>query len=174
MPENILDHFFNGLYNVLDGPVTFVREKIVKPNQKNHPWFHRQYRRVPLINDCTYDEYLCRYEANKQMLRDHAVDSNIVKILRNRYELCIIHKGVESSDRDECIVLKSIYDQAVNNFYIKYGELAILTAERVLAKQQNRLAWERRHGKVGSPNDPKKIVTEDVMREYNRINFERF
>ena len=54
-----------------------------------------------------------------------------------------------------CFTCKPIYDayqNAAENYFIKYGEISHYygRAEDALAKQKHRVMWERRHGPVGS------------------------
>ena len=37
----------------------WFRENIVKPNQKESAWYHRQYRRVPTIDECYTHDHMC-------------------------------------------------------------------------------------------------------------------
>lgn len=53
-----------------------VAEKVVEPNQKKYPWYHRQYRRVPTIDQCYVDDVVCDFEANQQFKRDRLVTMN--------------------------------------------------------------------------------------------------
>lgn len=45
-------------------------EKIVEPSQKKSVYYHRRYRRVPTIDECTVNDPLCYFEANEQFKRD--------------------------------------------------------------------------------------------------------
>ena len=51
-----------------------------------------------------------------------------------------------------CKPLYDAYEQAAQNYYIKYGEMSKFysRAEDALAKQKHRMMWERRHGPVGT------------------------
>lgn len=48
----------------------FSLEKIVEPNRKVYPWYHQKFRRVPTIDECYTDDYVCIYEANVQYQKD--------------------------------------------------------------------------------------------------------
>ena len=37
----------------------WVRENLVTPNQKEYPYYHRQYRRVPTIDECYTHDHVC-------------------------------------------------------------------------------------------------------------------
>lgn len=75
--------------------VTFhvIAETIVEPNQKNYPWYHEQFRRVPTIDQCYTDDKVCRYEAQQQFRRDRMVDNEIINILRIRFEDCMLYEA---------------------------------------------------------------------------------
>ncbi|KAL1116113.1 hypothetical protein AAG570_005608, partial [Ranatra chinensis] len=123
-------------------------ESIVEPNQKHYPWYHQKFRRVPTVDECYTDDPICIFEANQQFKRDKAVDSEVLTILRHRLEDCITY---ESPNRERCDKIKQEYDDAVTNWFIKYGDLgAYGNAEKALLKQKHRMIWERRHGPVGS------------------------
>ncbi|XP_011635832.1 NADH dehydrogenase [ubiquinone] 1 beta subcomplex subunit 10 [Pogonomyrmex barbatus] len=146
--DNILYKFMNTMFYVLDTPVTYVREKIVVPNQKKYPWYHQQYRRVPTIDECYTDDIVCYTEANCQFERDKQVEDEILTILRNRFEQCIFYHG---KDRHFCDELKKTYDDAAVAWFIKYGEMGIgLNVKNAYMKQKHRMIWERRHGPVGT------------------------
>ncbi|KAL0122951.1 hypothetical protein PUN28_007546 [Cardiocondyla obscurior] len=147
--DNIIYRLMNSLFYALDAPVTYVREKFVVPNQKNYPWYHQQYRRVPTIDECYTDDLVCYTEANCQFLRDKQVESEILRILRSRFEQCSFYHG--DTEKHVCEHLKDIYEQAAVNWFIKYGEMGVgLNVKAAYMKQKHRLIWERRHGPVGT------------------------
>lgn len=100
------------------------------------------------------------------------IDSNILSILRQRYEDCRIYEAPDGIRK--CKPLSEIYQEAEENYsikcqyktilnlvkwkYLKFkiicfvdGDLGVaVTAERCYAKQLNRMIWERRHGPVGT------------------------
>ena len=51
----------------------FSLEKIVEPNRPSYAWYHQKFQRVPGIETCQLDDYVCRFEANVQFLRDKLV-----------------------------------------------------------------------------------------------------
>jgi NADH-ubiquinone oxidoreductase subunit 10 len=48
-------------------------DKVVAPSQKKSVYYHRRYRRVPTIDECTVNDPLCYFEANEQFKRDRLV-----------------------------------------------------------------------------------------------------
>jgi len=134
----------------------WFRENIVKPNQKESAWYHRQYRRVPTIDECYTHDHMCIFEADEQMARDRKVEANICMIIANRLKHCYAHyvdirlgdgKRPLAPEDDPCLELRDEYLRTHLNFYIKYGDLkANASAESVLMKQKHRMIWERRNG----------------------------
>lgn len=68
-------------------------ETIVTPNQKQYPWYHQRFRRVPTVDQCYTDDVCCIYEADQQFKRDRKVDSEILSILRQRFEDCVLYEA---------------------------------------------------------------------------------
>lgn len=62
--------------------ICFAAEKIVEPNQKKYPWYHKQYRRVPTIDQCYTDDPVCDFEANAQFKRDR-LDLHLISSYNN-------------------------------------------------------------------------------------------
>ncbi|XP_033215630.1 NADH dehydrogenase [ubiquinone] 1 beta subcomplex subunit 10 [Belonocnema kinseyi] len=151
--RNSLERFVMTMYNMVDGPVTFFREKIVEPNQKDYPWYHQKFRRVPTVDQCYTDDRVCVFEADEQFRRDKLRDSEILDILRHRYENCVLYQGEE---KDRCQPLLDMYEEATGAWFSKYGDLGVLPHSKgALMKQKHRMIWERRHGPIGStPKDP--------------------
>ncbi|XP_031832998.1 NADH dehydrogenase (ubiquinone) PDSW subunit [Nomia melanderi] len=138
----------DGFVWMLDAPVIWFRENIVLPNRQKYPYYHQQFRRVPTIDECHVDDVACYFEANHQFLRDKKVDDKILFILRNRYEECALNSMEELQ---LCGHLKKTYDDAVTNHFIKYGDLGCtINVVDAFMKQKHRMAWERRHGPIGS------------------------
>ncbi|XP_044758110.1 NADH dehydrogenase [ubiquinone] 1 beta subcomplex subunit 10 [Coccinella septempunctata] len=149
VPINLFAKFMNTINYAIDGPITWVREKIVEPNQKVYPWYHQKFRRVPTIDECYTDDPVCYAEANLQYKRDRQVDEEIVSILRQRFEHCVIYEGPDHFKK--CKPLLDIYEEAATNWFIKYGDLgAYHNVKSAYMKQKHRMIWERRHGPVGS------------------------
>jgi len=143
-----MEAFANAVIYALDAPVTWFREKIVVPNQKQYPWYHQTYRRVPTIDQCYTNDEVCKFEADQQFKRDKNVDNEILNILRQRFEDCVLY---ESPDEEKCRPILDTYNRAAENWFIKYGDLGgYSTAKKCYMKQKHRLIWERRHGPVGS------------------------
>ncbi|KAI4490389.1 hypothetical protein M0802_010660 [Mischocyttarus mexicanus] len=132
---NPLHRFAKAVFNVIDAPVVFFREKIVEPNQQKYPWYHQKFRRVPTIDECYTDDIVCFVEANLQFERDKVVDDAILNILRCRYEECAMHHGLE--DRGVCMPLRAIYEEASGAWFAKYGDLtATLNVQQAFMKQK--------------------------------------
>ncbi|KAJ8946855.1 hypothetical protein NQ318_006765 [Aromia moschata] len=148
-PRNIIEQFFCSVGDVLEAPVVWVREKIVVPNQQNYPWYHQKLRRVPTIDECYTDDVVCQHEANVQYKRDKQVDTEILSILRDRFEDCTMYEAPDHLER--CGPLLKKYEEAATNWFIKYGDLgAYHNAKIAYMKQKHRMIWERRHGQVGT------------------------
>ncbi|XP_053608040.1 NADH dehydrogenase [ubiquinone] 1 beta subcomplex subunit 10 [Plodia interpunctella] len=143
--DNLFRAFIHALYSTIDAPVVWFRENIVEPNQKKYPWYHQTFRRVPTIDQCYSDDAICDYEANAQFKRDKMVDSEILSILRQRYEDCMLY---ESPDHlTMCKPLLDKYKDAEEAWFIKYGDLgAYSDARKAYMKQKHRMIWERRNG----------------------------
>ncbi|XP_012273576.1 NADH dehydrogenase [ubiquinone] 1 beta subcomplex subunit 10 [Orussus abietinus] len=146
--DSPLEKFLSTVYNILDVPVTAFREKIVVPNQQKYPWYHQQFRRVPTIAECNVDDNVCIFEAQTQFSRDKLVDKEILNILKNRYGDCT---NFEYPDLEKCKPLYDMYYDALDNWFIKYGDLGYNNSViHAFMKQKHRMIWERRHGPVGT------------------------
>ncbi|GFY59635.1 NADH dehydrogenase 1 beta subcomplex subunit 10 [Trichonephila inaurata madagascariensis] len=123
--RNIFDRFMNKMINLVDGPVTWFRETVVVPNQKQYPYYHRVYR------------------PNEQFKRDMSVDGAIVDILRKRKVECARYEGYEREEK--CRKIFQDYTEAELNYFIKYGDLgAYAHAKFAYMKQKHRMVYERR------------------------------
>ncbi|XP_017774602.1 PREDICTED: NADH dehydrogenase [ubiquinone] 1 beta subcomplex subunit 10 [Nicrophorus vespilloides] len=148
-PRNIVEQFFQTMRGMLEGPVVFVREKIVEPNQQHYPWYHQKFRRVPTIDQCYNDDIVCYTEANFQYKRDKQVENEILSILRHRFEDCMMYEAPDHAEK--CKDVLKQYEDATTNWFIKYGDLgAYHNVKMAYMKQKHRMIWERRHGPVGS------------------------
>ncbi|VEN61962.1 unnamed protein product [Callosobruchus maculatus] len=160
-PRNLFEKFFATVSYMLDGPTVWVKEKIVEPNQKSYPWYHQKFRRVPTIDECYTDDVVCVFEADAQYRRDRQVESEILSILRERFESCTLYEAPDHMEK--CTPLFREYENAATNWFIKYGDLgAYHNAKSAYMKQKHRMIWERRHGPVGSG---KKTDTVDSTQE---------
>lgn len=151
--------FLKLIGSVIDGPVTFVREKVVEPIQgeKKHYYYHEQFRRVPTIDECRIGDNVCIFEANEQYKRDRSVDENIVNILRQRRIECEFYHGHQAPE--QCKKAKEDYIEAETNLFTKYGDLGtVYDARNAYMKQKHRMLWERRHGPVGTGMKTKHMV----------------
>jgi len=148
-PRNVIEKIVNTVYGVLEAPVVWVREKIVEPNQKSYPWYHERFRRVPTIDQCYTDDPVCYFEANMQYKRDKLVDNEILSILRQRFEDCVMYEAPDHIEK--CKDLLKEYEDANTNWFTKYGDLgAYHNVKTCYMKQKHRMIWERRYGPVGS------------------------
>lgn len=148
-------------------------ETIVEPNQKQYPWYHQRFHRVPTIDQCYTDDPICVYEADTQFKRDKLVDNEILTVLRHRYEDCTIYEAPD--DQDKCMYIWDVYKKNETNWFSKCkwlswsivssescitfsiwnyfsdGDLGFYSdAKGAFMKQKHRMVWERRHGKIGS------------------------
>jgi len=134
-------------------PVTWFREKIVEPNRSYYPWYHRQFRRVPEIDQCYTDDYKCFFEADMQYKRDKMVDQEVVEVLKRRKDACYAYEGPDA--REKCAPIYEDFLTAVDNYFIKYGDLGYTAnVKTAYMKQKHRLVWEKRYGPVGTGNIP--------------------
>ncbi|KAK4309936.1 hypothetical protein Pmani_016546 [Petrolisthes manimaculis] len=148
-PLNQFEAFINAVGSVFDGPVTWFRESVVDKNRPDYPWYHRQFRRVPTIDECYTDDIVCFVEANEQFKRDRMVDNEVLSILRQRHHDCILYEGHDH--KEKCASIKEQYDKAAENWFIKYGDLGVYgDVKAAYMKQKHRMLWERRHGPVGT------------------------
>lgn len=96
-------------------------EKIVEPNRKQYPWYHEKFRRVPTIDQCYTDDQACMFEAEVQFKRDKAVDNEIVSIMRQRFEDCILYEAPDHMKK--CTPFLDAYNRATENWFIKCKSL---------------------------------------------------
>uniref|UniRef100_A0A0P4WJ44 NADH dehydrogenase [ubiquinone] 1 beta subcomplex subunit 10 n=1 Tax=Scylla olivacea TaxID=85551 RepID=A0A0P4WJ44_SCYOL len=148
-PTNAFKEFTESVISMVDRPVIWFRENVVASNRPQYNWYHQQFRRVPTIDECYTDDIVCYTEANEQFKRDKQVDNEILNILRQRQEDCIIYE--KNDHRTKCAHIMEEYNKAAENWFIKYGDLGTYgDVKTAYMKQKHRLIWERRHGKVGS------------------------
>ena len=59
---------------------------------------------------------------------------------------------IQEGSKHPCKPLYDAYEQAAQNYFIKYGEISRYygKAEEALMKQKHRMMWERRHGPIGT------------------------
>ena len=133
----------------LDNTAIWFREKVVEPRRgPKYPYYHQKFRRVPGIETCNVGDEVCIFEANEQFRRDKLVDNEILGILRQRKLECELY--YEPDGAKYCKKVTDDYDEAVVNWFTKYGDLgAHGNAINCLMKQKHRMIWERRHGEVG-------------------------
>eukprot|EP00088_Acartia_fossae_P036862 TRINITY_DN38051_c0_g1_i1.p1 TRINITY_DN38051_c0_g1~~TRINITY_DN38051_c0_g1_i1.p1 ORF type:complete len:191 (-),score=55.10 TRINITY_DN38051_c0_g1_i1:341-913(-) len=155
-------------HSLITKPALWIRKNIVEPNRgEAEPYYHRHFRRVPQIDECYQDDVVCRAEAQEQFLRDKEVEAEIICILRNRFEDCLMYEkgtgmaayqptnmgvpiSVKKGDH-KCKRMFETFEKASENFFIKYGEIGKTSrVEDAYMKQKHRLMWERRHGPIGT------------------------
>lgn len=95
----------------------FNSEKIVEPNQQDYPWYHQEFRRVPTIDQCYTDDVTCHFEANQQFKRDKMVENEILNILRQRFEDCVLYEAPDHLTK--CKSVLETYEKAVENWFTK-------------------------------------------------------
>merc|ERR1712106_906675 len=76
----------------------WFRKTVIDPSRgEPYPWYHRQYQRVPTIDECYVDDIVCREEANLQFKRDWLVEQEILSLLRERMRIaCFMRREQES------------------------------------------------------------------------------
>lgn len=95
----------------------YMAESIVEPNQQKYNWYHQRFRRVPTIDQCYTDDAVCRFEADQQFRRDRMVDNEVVNILRQRFEDCMLYEAPDHMVK--CRPLLDTYEKATENWFIK-------------------------------------------------------
>ncbi|CAN0555371.1 unnamed protein product, partial [Ectocarpus sp. 8 AP-2014] len=163
----VLGPFVRSMDALVLGPARWFRKTVVDPARgEAQPWYHRQYNRVPTIDECYIEDVVCREEANAQFKRDWMVEQEIVSLLRDRMQDCFFYeKGtgmahlqvapktiidLTAGSQHVCKPISDTYERAAENYFIKYGEISGYNgrAEAALSKQKHRMMWERRHGAV--------------------------
>ncbi|KAK6642962.1 hypothetical protein RUM43_004464 [Polyplax serrata] len=153
--ESPVIRFVKFLVKSVDNHLTWFRETIALPNNKEYYWYHQKINRVPTVDECYEDDFLCQYEANIQFISDRKVDNYIIKILKKRYQFCV--RDYPYDYKEVCQHLYVNWQNAIVNFHIKYGDLGRGEAVACYMKQKHRMAWERRHGPVGSGKKPEEL-----------------
>lgn len=95
----------------------FSAESIVEPNQKKYPWYHETFVRVPTIDQCHTDDAVCVFEANQQFRRDKMVENEILSILRQRFEDCMLYEAPDHVEK--CTPLLKTYERGAENWFAK-------------------------------------------------------
>lgn len=128
-------------------------------------YYHREFKRVPTIDQCSVNDDVCIFEANEQFLRDKAVDKRIALLLADKYYDCVFKEGPYEQQKN-CRKLEEMYDEALVNYFIKYGDMGAHThVIDAYMKQKHRLIWERRN-----PN--KDIVGLEKRNELRKLSDE--
>ncbi|XP_015921538.1 NADH dehydrogenase [ubiquinone] 1 beta subcomplex subunit 10 [Parasteatoda tepidariorum] len=141
--RNTLINFMGYVYSLIDRPCIWFREKVVLPNQKVYPYYHRKYNRVPTIDECYENDISCIYEAQEQFKRDKNLDASILNLLNRRRTECVRYEGHERHER--CKKMFDDFEEASLNYFIKYGDLgAFPHVKYAYMKQKHRMIYERR------------------------------
>lgn len=120
-------------------------ENWIEPMQAKHRgnYYHRQFRRVPTIDECLVNDQLCMYEANEQMKRDKMIDKQIVKHLKIRFDECR-RKYVDGA-QTRCYQTYEDWNNTRQDFLVKWGDMPPQhNALDVYYKQVHRMIHERR------------------------------
>jgi len=175
----VLGPFVRFGYAYFVKPAHWFRKNVEAIRGDPPAYYHKRYERVATIDECSTRDVVCRFEANQQFYRDKEVESQIILLLRSRLEDCIFYekgtgatawqplsKGApinlkEGSDH-KCKPILDTFNKAVENFFVKYGEVGkIPQAEVVYMKQKHRMMWERRHGPIGTGMKEDQPTTEE-------------
>lgn len=91
-------------------------------------------RRVPTIDTCYTDDFVCIFEANDQFKRDKLVDSEIVSILRKRFEDCMLYEAPDHMKK--CQPILDTYEKAAENWFTKC-ELILYCIDECIVTETN-------------------------------------
>lgn len=72
---------------------------------------------MPTIDQCYTDDVVCRFEADQQFRRDRMVDNEVVTILRQRFEDCILYEAPDHVEK--CKPILNHLEKASENWFIK-------------------------------------------------------
>lgn len=118
-------HYIIAYNNNNNLPVSlFLSESIVQPNQQKYSWYHQKFRRVPTIDQCYTDDRVCKFEADQQFKRDRLVDNEVLSILRQRFEDCMLYEGPDG-DR-KCRPLYEVYQKGAENWFTKCTSMIVV------------------------------------------------
>eukprot|EP00057_Strongylocentrotus_purpuratus_P012954 XP_011667428.1 PREDICTED: NADH dehydrogenase [ubiquinone] 1 beta subcomplex subunit 10 [Strongylocentrotus purpuratus] len=112
----VLEEFIgNAFYYTIDAPVTFVRD-FVDSQRKRSPYYyyHQRFPRVPSIEECAVDDYVCMYEGNMQYKRDRLVDMEILKHLQKVLADCNLMEGPNA--KQSCKAQLAEYEEAADGY----------------------------------------------------------
>lgn len=46
--------------SIFFGPPRWFKRTVMEANQQDYPYYHQRYRRVPTIDECYFDDAVCR------------------------------------------------------------------------------------------------------------------
>lgn len=72
---------------------------------------------MPTIDQCYTDDVVCIFEANQQFKRDKRVDNEILSILRQRFEDCVLYESPDHARK--CASILETYNKATENWFTK-------------------------------------------------------
>jgi len=142
-------------FDALESITSKFKKTFILPFRMKEPlvYYHRQFPRVPTIDQCYVDDMVCHYEANEQFSRDRKVDSRKMHILADRLIQCKYYWG-EGNSKEMCDKEYKTYKENQLNYFIKYGDIPRSgDAISVYMKQKHRMVWVRRMQEQGKDID---------------------
>lgn len=72
---------------------------------------------MPTIDQCYTDDHVCIFEANQQFRRDKMVENEILSILRQRFEDCVLYESPDHMVKCKGILMA--YEKGAENWFTK-------------------------------------------------------
>ncbi|KAM5152556.1 NADH dehydrogenase [ubiquinone] 1 beta subcomplex subunit 10 [Mantella aurantiaca] len=144
-----LGHYVStGYYYLVDRPVTLFHDWVEHQRSKRKIYYyHRVFQRVPDLSHCLEDDVPCQFEAESQWRRDFQVNSEIVKIIQERLNACMVREG--SSASQNCSKEIDQYADVCSAYKSIYGDLgANGNARKCLMKQKQQMIKEKEEAKA--------------------------
>jgi hypothetical protein len=165
---------FRGLYYMFEAVPKYCYERnqasIAKWRELNGTpvRYHPKYPRVKRADQCETDDLTCLYEADLQMLRDRALEEEILAVMKQRFQRCFDEYDL-SSHVDRCHELRHRYLTEADRYDTKYGDLAYTAgAIQVLNKQKHRMMLEREGLVTPDKSNPDVAGTRSPKYEYDQ------